>query len=577
VKVKLARTAGFCMGVRRAMEIVLAETNKKSEGPLFTFGPLIHNNQVLDLLASKGVRPVDDLNGLETGVIVIRAHGVPPQQREAIRNTGLKTIDATCPKVLRVQAIIRAHTKKGYSAIIVGDENHPEVIGLMGYAEGPVHVIKAVKDISGLPHIDKLFIVAQTTQNQENFGRVVKALKERFPDVLVFDTICDATRERQEEVRSFAGHVNAVVVVGGYHSGNTQRLVQISKEAGLPTFHVETEKELDKEKLAEMDVTGVTSGASTPNWMIKNVVKEIEGIRGGTESPLSRTIRRTLKFLVLSNLLVASGAFAFAYAAAILSERTADLASPVLTFLYIYAMHVLNRFLDKGASAYNDPERAAFLKKHRFLLIITGIGAIIAGLALAHSIGMVTFIAVSVVSLFGIIYSLPLIPEKFQDKYPYAKIKDIPGSRSLSESLAWVTLITVLPLLELGSIVWPAAIISILAVFLMGYVRSALFDLFQVQGDLIVGTETLPIVLGEQRTLSLLKLILLTTGIILAVSPLFGLAGPFAFVMLISLLGLSLCLLAYERHWLYPGINFEALVEANFLLAGLLAIIWQVL
>jgi (E)-4-hydroxy-3-methyl-but-2-enyl pyrophosphate reductase len=577
LKVKLARTAGFCMGVRRAMEIVLAETNKKREGPLFTFGPLIHNNQVLDLLSSKGVRPVDDLNGLETGVIVIRAHGVPPQKRKAIRNTGLKTIDATCPKVLRVQAIIRAHTKKGYTAIIVGDEDHAEVIGLKGYSEGPVHVIRNMKDVFKLPQIDKLFVVAQTTQNEENFGQIVKALKERFPDVLVFDTICDATSERQAEVRSFAGQVDAVVVVGGYHSGNTQRLAQVSKKTGLPTFHVETEKDLDREKIAGMEMIGVTAGASTPNWMIKNVVKEIEGIRGRRESPLSGTIKRTLKFLVLSNLLVAFGAFSLAYAAAVLSERIPDLAFPWLTFLYIYAMHVLNRFLDKGASAYNDPERAAFLRKHRLLLIIMGIGAIIAGLALAHDIGIITFIALSVVSLLGIIYSLPLIPERFQHKYPYSKIKDIPGSRSLSESFAWVTLITVLPLLELGSIIWPAAIISFLVVFLLSYVRSALFDIFQAQGDLIVGTETLPIILGEKKTLALLKLILLISGILFAGGPLLGLTGYFSHVMLIPLLGLSFCLKAYEKRWLYPGINFEALVEANFLLAGLLAGAWQVL
>jgi 4-hydroxy-3-methylbut-2-enyl diphosphate reductase len=307
------------------------------------------------------------------------------------------------------------------------------------------------------------------------------------------------------------------------------------------------------------------------------VVKEIEGIRGRRESPLSGIIKQTLKFLVLSNLLVACGAFSLAYAAAVLSERTPDLAFPWLTFLYIYAMHVLNRFLDKGASAYNDPERAAFLRKHRLLLIIMGIGAIIAGLALAHDIGMITFIALSVVSLLGIIYSLPLIPERFQHKYPYAKIKDIPGSRSLSESFAWVTLITVLPLLELRSILWPAAIISFLVVFLISYVRSALFDIFQAQGDLIVGTETLPIILGEKKTLALLKLILLITGILFAGGPLLGLTGHFSQVMLIPLLGLAFCLKAYEKTWLYPGINFEALVEANFLFAGLLALAWQVL
>jgi 4-hydroxy-3-methylbut-2-enyl diphosphate reductase len=371
--------------------------------------------------------------------------------------------------------------------------------------------------------------------------------------------------------------VDAVVVVGGYHSGNTCRLAQVSEKSGLPTFHVETEKDLNREALEGMETIGVTAGASTPNWMIKNVVKEIEGIRGRTESSFFSAIKKTLAYLVLTNLFVAFGALAFAYAAAILSKRTPDLAFPLITFLYIYAMHVLNRFLDKGASAYNDPERASFLRQNRVLLIITGIGTILGGLAFAYGIGMVTFIALSVVSLLGIVYSLPLVPERLRDKYPYSKIKDIPGSRSLSEALAWVTLITVLPLLESVTIAWPAAIISFLIVFSISYVRSAFFDIFQVQGDLIVGTETLPIILGEKKALLLLKWILLTSGILLVYTPLMGLTGLFSYAMLIPLLGLSFCLKAYEKRWLYPGINFEALVESNFLLAGLVAMIWQVL
>ena len=259
MKVKFAKTAGFCMGVRRAMEMVLAEANR-GEGPLFTFGPLIHNNQVLDLLESKGVRSVEDLDGLETGRIVIRAHGIPPQKRQDLKDTGLKIIDATCPRVARVQAIIRYHTKKGYTAVIVGDKDHAEVIGLMGYSKGPVHVIQGVEDVSTLAILDRVFVVAQTTQNEKNYREVVKALKEQFPDVLVFDTICDATHQRQREVRSLKDQVDALVVVGGYHSGNTQRLVEVSRRSGIPTFHVETEKDLDKENLLEMQVIGVTAG-----------------------------------------------------------------------------------------------------------------------------------------------------------------------------------------------------------------------------------------------------------------------------------------------------------------------------
>ena len=574
MKVKLAKTAGFCMGVRRAMEMVMAETNKR-KGPLFTLGPLIHNTQVLDLLASKGVESIENLSGLQTGEIVIRAHGIPPQMRLAIRKTGLQIIDATCPRVARVHAIIRSHTRKGYTALIVGDRDHAEVVGLVGYSEGPVHVIQNAKDVSELPHLDRLFVVAQTTQNQQNFREVVKALKKRFPEVLVFDTICDATNERQQEVRSFAGQVDAVVVVGGYHSGNTQRLAQVSRELGLPTFHVETEKDLKKEKLSGMEVIGVTSGASTPNWMIRNVVSTIEGIHSRSESPLFQWIRPALKFLVLSNLAVACGAFSFSHAASILLKHNPGFTFPSITFLYIYAMHVLNRFLDKGASAYNDPESAAFLKKYRPLLIMTAIAAVTGALAVSLSVGLSTFLALSGLSFLGIVYSIPFIPERFRHRYAYAKIKDIPGSRSLSESLAWVAIITILPLLDMAQIVWPSAIVAVLIVFSMSYARAVFFNIFQAQGDLIVGTETLPIILGEKRTLTLLKIILLSSAFILILSPVLDLVGPFSFAMLLPLLALSLCLLTYERRWLYPGTTLEALVEGTFFLAGFLALIWQ--
>lgn len=574
VKVKLARTGGFCMGVRRAMEMVLAEANKK-EGPLYTLGPLIHNRQVLELLESRGVVPIEDPNGVKYGRIVIRAHGIPPQKRRAIRDSGLAIIDATCPKVARVQAIIRSYTAKGYSAIIVGDKDHAEVIGLMGYSKAPVRLIQDAEDVSALPSTERLFVVAQTTQNEENFQDVVKALKERFPQILVFDTICDATHQRQQEVRSFAGKVGAVVVVGGYHSGNTQRLAQIAEAVGLPTFHIETEKDLDKTELSKMGVVGVTAGASTPNWMIRNVVREIEGIRSKGETSLGYRLLRGLKLLTLSNLLVAFGAFSFAYATSILLGRGPDLTFPLVTFLYIYAMHVFNRFLDKGASAYNDPDRATFLRNHERLLVVSGIAAM--GIALAISIrsGLPIFLVLIGLSLLGIIYSMPLVPEKFRYKHRYSKIKDIPGSRSLSEALAWLAVITVLPLLKGGQIFWQSTVVAFLTVFSMSYVRATLYNVFQAQGDLIVGTETLPIILGERRTLQILKAILMTTGLILLGSPLLGLVSPFSYVMFIPLLTLWLSLLAYEERWLYPGITLEFMVEGNFILAGLLALIWQ--
>jgi len=309
--------------------------------------------------------------------------------------------------------------------------------------------------------------------------------------------------------------------------------------------------------------------------MIKNVLKKIEGIDNRREIFFTRWAKQAFRFLVLSNLIVALGAFSFAYAASMLAGREPNLAFPLVTFLYLYAMHVLNRFLDKDASAYNDPDRATFLQTHKGLLNITGITAIIMALALSYLIGLVTFIALTALSLLGVIYSIPLVPERFRHKSRYVKIKDIPGSRSLSEALAWVAVITILPMLETrGGKLWPA-IITGLIVFSWSYARAIFFSLFQVQGDLMVGSETLPITLGERRTLLLLKIILIASAFILIVSPILGIAGSICYLMLVPLFTVSLSLVAYEKQWLYPGIALEALVESNFLLTGLLALIWQ--
>ena len=564
------------MGVRRAMEMVLAEANKGKDR-IFTFGPLIHNKQVLELLESKGVIAIEDISTLKGGTVVIRAHGIPPEQRKFLRTSGLRFIDATCPRVARVQSIIRYNTNKGYTAVIVGDKNHPEVIGLMGYGNGRACVINQPSEVATLPDTDKLFVVAQTTQSEKNFNEIIEAIRKRYPDALVFDTICDATHQRKEEIMSFSGHVDGLVVVGGYHSANTRRLVQFSEESGIPTFHVETEKELDKERLSSMEVIGVTTGASTPNWMIKSVIKEIEAIRSRRETLLGRWIKDVFKFIVQSNFLVALGGFSLTHAAAILSGREPDLIHPSLAFLYVFAMHVLYPFLDRGASTYNDPERAYFYKRHRFFLIVTAIVSIVGALVFTYQLGPSLLFAMAVICTLGIIYSIPIVPANLRHLWRYSKIKDIPGSKTFSVAVAWGVVIGLLPLLEPLQMEWHAAIVSFLFVFSTVYLRSAMFDIFQVQGDLIVGVETLPIILGEKRTLLLLKGIILSTSLMLVAAPIFNLAGPFSYLLLISFLYLTLCLLAYEKRWLYPGTRLEAMVDANFFLAGLLGLIWQIL
>jgi len=562
------------MGVRRALEKVLGEAYK-DPGPIFTYGPLIHNEQVMKLLESKGVQVAKEISGLKRGTIIIRAHGIPPQDRKLLKASGLKIIDATCPRVARVQALIRYHTHKGYVAVIVGEKDHPEVIGLKGHGNGKAFVISTAAEVPLLPEADKLLVVAQTTQEKQTYARIVETIKQRFPEALVFDTICGATESRQDEVRALAAHVDGIVVVGGFHSGNTRRLAQVASSTGLPVFHVETDQELDRGKLSAMEIIGVTAGASTPNWMINKVVQKIESIRSRKETALDRFLRYTIKFIFQTNIVAAFGAFSLAHAMNVLSGRPPDLVLPSLAFLYIYAMHVVNRLLDKGASTYNDPERASFYRRYRSLLILSGLVAVAGALILSAFFGLAAFLATAGLSLLGTIYSLPIVPLRKRHLWRYSKIKDIPGSKTFAQAFAWAAVMALLPLLGTPRGPWTGEVVSFLFVFSVVYVRSAFFDIFQVQGDLIVGAETLPITLGEKRTLWLLKWVMLVGSILLAVAPLFRWVGPFAYLLLLCYLTLTLCILAYERRALYPGTRSEAFVEASLFLAGFLALLWQ--
>ncbi len=574
MKVRMAKTAGFCMGVRLAMEKVLAEANR-AEGPIYTFGPLIHNRQVMKLLESKGVRAVHSLEGISDGTVVIRAHGIPPDERKALKAKGLPIIDATCPRVARVQAIVRSHTRKGYTAVIVGERAHPEVIGLCGYAEGTAYVIDQVEGVKDLPKDCPLVVVAQTTQDTGIYGEISRLVRERNPKALIFDTICDATQNRQAEVASFAGNVDAMVVVGGFHSGNTRRLVQVSEAAGIPSFHVETEKELDREAFAALDTVGVSAGASTPNWMIKNVVRELERIRSRKDMRLIQALRNMLRFFLFGHIWVALGAFSLTHVATLLAGRPPDLVHPFMAALYIWAMHVLNQFLDRGASTYNEPDQAHFYKAHRTRLIITGAGAVAVSLMLAWTLGVAVMIAMAGVSALGIVYGIPVVPVRRKNRWQAARIKEIPGSKTMAESLAWGFVIALIPLLENGGIALPGTIVSFFFVLSMVYVRSALFDIFEVQGDMIAGIETLPVTMGEKRTLQLLKVVLGGCGLMLLGAGLWGAVPDLAFFLILCVLSFALTIKTFQSQWLYPGLRLETVVEGNLLLAGVVGLVWQ--
>lgn len=274
--IKLAKTAGFCMGVRRAIDIALNIAQNRGDEEVYTYGPLIHNPQAVEFLSEKGIKAVENLKGLKKGSIIVRAHGISPDEREKLENTGMTVIDATCPKVKHVQSIIRRHARDGYEILIIGDREHPEVEGLLGFAEGKGLVIGPEDDIGSLPAFKKLCIVAQTTQSNDDYEKIAGKIADRNPGSLVFKTICDSTERRQEEVKELAAEMDAVFIVGGRNSANTKRLAKVSESCGKPTFLIETAAEIGGIPVRQFRSIGISAGASTPKWIIKEVVEEMK-------------------------------------------------------------------------------------------------------------------------------------------------------------------------------------------------------------------------------------------------------------------------------------------------------------
>ncbi|TBV81788.1 MAG: 4-hydroxy-3-methylbut-2-enyl diphosphate reductase [Desulfobulbaceae bacterium] len=277
MKIILAKHAGFCMGVRRAVETTLRLVESR-QGSIATLGPLIHNPQILAMLEQKGVEVVTDVALVNTKTVVIRAHGVPPEQKRRLIASGAAIEDATCPRVVKVQAIIDKYQRIGYAVVIFGDRDHAEVEGLMGHAGVAGVVVNALRDLDDLQLTTPYIVVSQTTQDEGLFEEITREILRRYPEGKVFNTICDSTHKRQNEVRNMCREVDALVVVGGRNSANTKRLAEIAHSLACPVFLVETENELAVEKLKSYQKVGVTAGASTPTRVIEQVVVALEAI-----------------------------------------------------------------------------------------------------------------------------------------------------------------------------------------------------------------------------------------------------------------------------------------------------------
>ena len=280
MEVNVAKTAGFCFGVKRAVDQVYEQTEKENGKKIYTYGPIIHNEEVVKDLRSRGVEVIHsekELAALTEGIVIIRSHGVPKRIYDLLEERKLQYVDATCPFVKKIHNIVKKASEEGSHVIIIGNPEHPEVQGIMGWSLLPVTVIQDAEEAEqlSLPEEQKICIVSQTTFNYNKFKDLVEIISKKRYDISVLNTICNATKERQTEAKSIAKGVDAMIVIGDKHSSNTQKLFEICKKACNNTYYIQTLDDLDINQLRSVESVGITAGASTPNKIIEEVQNNV--------------------------------------------------------------------------------------------------------------------------------------------------------------------------------------------------------------------------------------------------------------------------------------------------------------
>lgn len=514
MKIVVAKTAGFCMGVKRAVDLALEHTSHSNEG-VQTIGPLIHNKQTLEMLRQRGVRELEA--GKEyTGhsKLLIRAHGIPPDMQQLYSGKGHEVIDGTCPKVKTVHKAISRYRNQGYTIVITGDEGHAEVIGLLGYAGDKGILIDSVDDVPALPEVDKLCLVSQTTFDRILFDQIAEAVQLRFADkaeLVVKKTICSATDLRQTEVASLAQQVDALIVVGGKNSANTQRLAKIAAEYGTPSQLVETEQEINWDKIADCETVGVTAGASTPNWMIKRVSEYLLYMAQTRKPGMANMVRRLVDYCSNMNVFAALGSVSVYLTSSFLQDMPFTAGGAVISFLYFLSMYLWNSMANMESLQHHGISRYRFYRQFRRLLHGISAASIVAFLLISFYISRQVGILMLFATLAGSVYHTTYLPSWVRAFFRYKNLKDVPSSRDLFVALAWATVLTALPpLISQQSFNLPVTPATFCWIFILAFLRSLIFDLRDIEGDRIMGRETLITIVGEKRARKYLQVLIVT-------------------------------------------------------------------
>jgi len=582
MKIRLARIAGFCMGVRRAVDMALDLQRLNPRQPIVTYGPLIHNPQTLQLLESRGIRQVQSVDEIQGGTVVIRAHGISPQDRRILEQKGVDIIDATCPRVARVQRVIRKHAANEEFCVIVGDEDHPEVKGLMGFAAAGGLVISSADDHERIESLDpnrETCVVAQTTQEPRTFNEVVAKLKKRCPRMHVVNTICDSTKKRQAEVSRLAKQVDLVLVVGGKGSGNTRRLVKVAQAQGVPALHVETAEAIASTALSGVSSVGVTAGASTPNWQIQRVIYALKQIGMSRIAEPLRFLRKLADVAVMTYLWAALAGGGLTASCLTLQGREVTWLPLAVAMLFVVSMHLINRIMERtGAMRFNTPEMAAFYARNRKGLAALGAVSCLGALAAGWGLGTFSFLLLCGMVGAGLLYTVPLRLGAWRAGTKWGSLKEIPGSKTPLVALGWAMAAAVLPVVGSGvGLNVPALAVSFVLAAGLVFWRTALSDLLDIQGDRIVGRETIPILIGVNRCEKLLVWLLVFLSLLIVTSSWVGWTTAVGYWLVLNTACYGVCLRIYRRRHFVDRLSFDGMLDGNLVLAGLICVVYGVI
>ena len=571
VKIVVAKTAGFCWGVRRAMDAVL-EASARDKGHVQTLGPLIHNPQALELIGKRGVTIAGSPGEVKGGTVVIRAHGIPIQELRALKarqgKGELTLVNATCPEVAKVHSRIKKYSPQGYFTVILGTHGHAESVAHQSFAEHGSVIVASMEEAKALTseQLKKALVVAQTTFTLNDFREITDYLRTRAVDLIVENTICDDTWTRQEEARELAETVDYVIVIGGRNSSNTKHLAELAHHCGKPVQFVETAAELELSAFANQGTVGVLAGASTPTWLVEEVVDVLEQLGRGP-SRVSRFLRAAFG----SPLVLSLGAAFMTFGVHHWLGLPSTWEYPVMTGAYVMAMYLLNPYLDPLGLGVKGPARARFLERNKIKLVGTALACLLVATIISASMGFGSFLMVVLASLLGLTYKRGL---GFGTRR--LRLQAIPASKDLLVAFALALIAVVVPLWHHNWVWDRRAWAAILLVSALVFARSTIHNIRDMQNDQVLGKETLPIVLGRRVA----KIVLMgVLAIALACNLwLIPYAHPRHAWLAVIVLGACftypvLYLWLFHERFSIGKHRLEPSVDAVFYLAGLLALV----